>query len=153
MKILGLWAFLFSASVFASSTYEISCGVTKQLTQGEYKISASVKGYLTVTADKEYLLEGYKVAYTIYADSSDEGEYVWAEETIKGDELKNSKYKPIKYKNHVKFELPSKSGKVDFIYPEKLGTKKKFKAHLVLTWIEDHFGGTAHVYCQREKVD
>ena len=138
--------FLVPGLAFAS-TYEVSCGVNKQPTQGGYKLSASVKGTVTGTAADGYTLGDYTVSYTVWTDGD-----VWGEETITGDELENdARYNPREYADHVRFTLPSKQGKVELIYPGTLGNRKKFKAHLVLTHINDHFGGTAHVYCSKTR--
>ena len=42
---------------------------------------------------------------------------------------------------------------MELIYPASLERDSRFEAYLVLTWIDDHFGGTAKVYCSRKKVD
>ncbi len=153
MKILVVFMSFLSAAVFAATPYEISCGVTKQLTQSDYKLTASVKGMVTGTADEGFLLEDYTVKYTVYStwDGKDEE---GSKEEIKGRRLENDeKYSGTKYKDHVRFTLPSKVGKVELIYPAKLGNKKKFTAHLIFTYIDDHFGGTAHVHCKRTKAN
>lgn len=69
-------------------------------------------------------------------------------------------YKPTKYKNHAKFNLyydlgPEQYnafGELDIILPlDQLHTKsqtKTFKAFLIMTAIEDHWGGTIDMECK-----
>ena len=149
MKMVSILFLLGSFAVFAAAPkYEISCGVNKQRTQGGYRVSASIKGTVTGQSGTSFNLDDYAVKYTIYSDS-----YVWGSETITGGDLANdASYKPREYKGHVRFNLPSKEGKVELIYPESLSNKKKFSAILILTNISDHFGGTAYLYCSRKLV-
>lgn len=134
---------------FASAAdYSLSCGVSKQKTQGDYAVSATVKGTISGDAEEGFTLSDYRVTYTVYSDA--EATEVWTDEVVTGNSLDNDpKYRPTKYKKHVKFAIPSKRGGVDFIYPGNLGNKKKFQAHVVFSYIDDHFGGTAHVYCSK----
>lgn len=151
MKFLGVFLALFSSAAMAA-TYEVSCGVTKQRTQGDYKVSASVTGTMTGNKEDGFTFEDYKVGYTVYTSDDEDNDEVWTSETVKGKSLDNDpKYKGTKYTKHVKFEVPSKRGNVHFIYP--YSNTKSFQAHLVLTYIDDHFGGTAHVYCTRKKAN
>ncbi len=146
--VLGIFSVISLAA--DPPTYKISCGVKKHETQGSYSIGAAVKGLVTGRSGKPYTLEDYSVGYTVY---DQEGE-VWANEEIKGQSLDyNANYKPRKYLGHVQFSLPSELGKVELIYPASLEKKTRFEAHLVFTYIKDHFGGSAKVYCSRKKVN
>ena len=152
MKIIGTIVSVCSLALPAmAASYDVSCGVTKQKTQGDYKVSASLKGTVSGNADEGFTLEDYKLSYTVYS-SDDSGDSHWTDETIRGNQVENNPdYNPREYKNHVQFKLPSKRGKVELIYPAKLGSVTKFKAHVVMTWIDDHFGGTAHMFCKRTR--
>jgi hypothetical protein len=127
------------------NTYNVSCGVKKQKTQGGYSTSVLVKGKVTVGA-KIATFDDYTVGYTVYSDSV--GKEVWTQETITGRDLANdAKYAGTKYTNHVKFNLPSKKGTVALIVPKNLKHNLKFQSHVVFTSIDDHFGGSAHLFC------
>ncbi len=152
-RLLLICATLLPAFVMAADTYNVSCGVKKQKTQNDYGLSVSLKTQIDGDVDSGFTIRNYKLAYTVWVDDA-EGKFTeeWTRETITGSKLNNDeKYDPDTYKKHVRFTMPSKQGKVELIYPEKLGKKKAFKAHVIFTNIVDHFGGTAHVYCTRTK--
>jgi hypothetical protein len=144
--VVGLFAF--GALAADPPTYQISCGVKKFKTQGDYKVSASVKGDVTGRSGKPYSIDNYTVGYTVYQFD----DTLWTQETITGGDLKAGPYDPKKYEGHVRFDLPSKRGTVELIYPESLEREKNFEAILMFTHI-DEFGGRAVVHCSREKID
>ena len=152
MKVLGIIFLTVSLGAFASEgpTYKVSCGVNLQPSHSGYKVSASLKGLVSGKADTDFTLDEASISYVIYSNIDS----VWAEEDMAVESLDaNENYNPLKYENHVQFKLPSKQGKVELIYPRALGNKKEFRAHLILTGIQDHFGGTAHMYCRRSRVE
>ena len=66
-------------------------------------------------------------------------------------------YRPRKYKNHLKFPIDLDSdntyGSFDFIFPndELRKGKSKFSAHMIMTYINDHWGGTSTLDCEVTK--
>ncbi len=154
MKYLLL--LLFSSSTFGA---ELVCNQNEYWpTQGMW-VNAATSAHIDVISESKVILRDLKLDYTIFEDIKPE-EYIWSKGSQTVEEESNIiNYNPRKYKNHMKFSINVNGignengfGLVDLIIPTKELTAAKinsnFEAYVIMTWMDDHFGGTTKVYCK-----
>lgn len=116
------------------------------------EVVATVTGDLVTSGDNDYTLTNLEIDYKIYFDS--DRSYVWSEGKDSALKVENKKdYKPRVYKGYAKFQNPWKKifGYVDFIVPKnRLNNPEQevmFSSFLIMSWMDDHWGGTINVLC------
>lgn len=156
-RVLWLFCVVLSVASFAEQrNFFLRCrsGIDRLNSEG-YVAMAWLRGPLVDKIDKEprWNLDVRSAGYIIY-DSDEDNATVWGKESIYDAKVKNDPdYRPTTYKNHARFGLPFKSGKVEFIFPENTGNKKNVTSYLVLTHIDDHNGGTIEMKCTKSRMD
>jgi hypothetical protein len=143
MKTILTGLLLLSSVSHGSTTYDLSCvnnDIYTDLGTGELALNST----LTVNGTNDYAIEGGNLKFFI--------EDAWTDQNVEIEKVNNyAKYNPRVYKGHAKFPSIGKKffGKVDFIVPHKaiLAGKKKFEGTFILSWVEDHWGGTATSEC------
>lgn len=146
--------------LFATSTYgaTLNCEQNAGWQTQDMYVKANINAQIEVLSQVEVNLKDLEVTYKI-VDGPEESEYVWSEGKYPAEDTSNTiGYNPRKYKNHMKFEMSVVGsgsdgyGYLDLIIPTKkliqLDDSEPFKSYLILTWMDDHFGGTAQVNCQ-----
>ncbi|WP_127716320.1 hypothetical protein [Halobacteriovorax sp. HLS] len=134
----------------------LNCVQNGQETQGML-VKAEVDGDFSVVSKKEVIFTHVTFDYTI-----DEGEhYSWSKGRETLSNLVNKlNYRPRKYIGHLKFsvlvngydreEYPG-FGYLELIVPsDKITsfTSESFTSYLILTSMDDHFGGTISLDCK-----
>ncbi|MCB0386030.1 MAG: hypothetical protein KDD43_11605 [Bdellovibrionales bacterium] len=149
-----LWAISGSAAV----SFDFECG-KYQYRPADYEwmiVNTLIKGEMTLK-DDIYTLKNWEGYYHLVdTDSSVNTPYTWAFASGRGDELSPvANYRPRKYKDHLKLEIPFSDfgmsfGETDLIFPkfELIKGKENVPAYLVMTAIEDHFGATVPLDCR-----
>lgn len=125
-------------------------------TQG-FLVRALITADVNVKGPNDVELTNLRTSYDInYDDSSSDH---WS----KGDHTEESvsnyqAYRPRVYKNHMKFSYyvyskqnyASGYGSLDLIVPTKAITSmyaQSFTSYLIMTYMDDHFGGTISLNC------
>lgn len=143
MKIFIAGLLMLSSVTFASTSYDLNCvnnDVYTDLGTGQLEL----KTVLTVNQFNDYSIEGGFFKFFI--------EDAWTDQNVEVVKVNNyAKYRPRVYKNHAKFPNIGKNffGIADFIVPHKdlLSGTEKFDGVFILSWIEDHWGGTTSAEC------
>lgn len=108
------------------------------------------KAKLHFFQNNSYALKQTSLSYLLsqQEDLSD----IWAKGSYSGGEFLNRyNYRPHVYKNHIKFgDVFSKEvfGTIDILIKKTDLKKKNFKAIVILSNMDDHFGDTVEVSCQ-----
>ncbi len=135
---------------------ELTCLQEKGHYSNDLYIQAYVKAKITTINSEEYLLSNLYIHYKLITDF--ESNYIWSEGMVNEVNLTNKEgYSPRVYKEHIKFETyadgsgrTSGYGYLDLILPiQKIDsqTQENFTAFLIMTYIDDHYGGTAKLNC------
>jgi hypothetical protein len=145
MKTLTILSFLLTASLsHAAITYELSCFNDEIYTDlGQASLALTTK--VIVKGHNDYYLKNGFFKFFI--------EDAWTDQTVKITEVKNyKKYRPRVYTQHAKFPNISNdfNGKADLIIPHAALNEGKlhFTGIFILTWVEDHWGGTVDAECR-----
>lgn len=147
MKLIIILS-LFSLNSFARTLH---CEQKGWETQG-MEVRTSMTAKINTISSTEVELIDLDLTYKIL-----DFDYVWSEGRSYDKSLSNLlTYKPRKYKKHMKFETSADDngssgyGALDLILPIKnlLSSKSlSFKGYLIMTYMDDHFGGTAPLNC------
>lgn len=128
----------------ASSAYHLKCTNTDAYTDlGPSTLELETT--ITVHGENDYSLKGGNFKFTIDED--------WTDQNIEIDIIRNyQNYRPRVYKDHAKFADFAKGffGLADLIIPHSdlLEGSENFQAHLILSWVDDHWGGTISADCK-----
>jgi len=157
MKSIALFStILFSFNLFAA---KLECSQnTPYETQGMY-VTAVAEGDIEVISKNEISLNNFSTKYTIFADIGADEE-IWSKGSFNAESLSNNiTYNPRRYKNHFKYNISLYAtagpdggyGVLDLIIPAKnllsSTVGDSFEAYLIMTWMDDHFGGTVKLNC------
>jgi hypothetical protein len=135
---------LFILSTFASAnTYTLNCHSTDAYTDIGYA-RLQMNSKVTVNSTNDYVLEGGTFKFFI--------EDAWTDQEVTVATVPNKKdYNPRVYFNHAKFPNISTEffGMIDFMLPHDalVNGTQRFTGVFVLTWVEDHWGGTITAEC------
>ncbi len=151
MKILIFaLSLLISINVFALSTYNIECSNNDIYTDlGAATIN--LNSTITVNAENDYVIEGGNLTFFI--------KEAWTDQDVEITKVNNyQKYKPRVYKSSAKFPSIGKGffGDVDFLVPHKSlmsGEETEFGGVFIMSWVEDHWGGTIHAQCTLDLIN
>jgi hypothetical protein len=124
-------------------------------------VKAQISSEIKVISETDVSLENVELNYTILFDLN-EPNSIWSQGNTTETTLPNNEnYNPRKYHNHMKFSISVYSdtsegyGYLDLIVPTtnlvNLDDTTPFKAYLMMTWMDDHFGGTAQLNCNITK--
>lgn len=134
---------MLSTSVFASSSYEMNCE-NKDIYTDMGTAELALNTTLTVNGFNDYMVEGGNFKFFI--------EDAWTDQDVAIDTVANyQNYRPRVYTNHAKFPSISKEffGIADMIIPHDvlMTGASNFEATFILSWVEDHWGGTVSAEC------
>lgn len=152
--LLGL--FLFWAA-FNTNAASLNCAQTKGWRSVGMWATANVSGQYQSAAERA-IFDSISFNYKVYWDPSLSGDELWAQGNQTYSDLPNEpNYSPRKYKNHMKFQVwvngsgaGSGYGDLDLIVPEKemlAMQPASFPGYLIMTYIDDHWGGTVKMDC------
>ncbi|SMF16864.1 hypothetical protein [Pseudobacteriovorax antillogorgiicola] len=143
-----------------ASELEFSCRTPESFTPGYMHVDVNIEGTIKLNAKNNYTLS-YEtlVDLKMVGDTSSES---WARFDGAETAVQNySSYKPRKYIDHMKFNLDDKLGSsgrswgdFDFIVPhfsDASDLGQEFKAYLIMSGVDDHFGTTAPLLCKQTK--
>jgi hypothetical protein len=143
-KLMILALILTNSLAYASISYDLDCHSADAYTDlGD--ASLSLKSVITVKGANDYVLESGSFEFFI--------EDAWTDQNVAINSVENKKdYRPRVYANHAKFPSISREffGMVDFIVPHAalMSGSKNFTANFILSWVEDHWGGTITAECE-----
>jgi len=142
---------LFSFICLGATQYSIEC---KNLNADTYigKSELTLKSTLIVEKFNDYTLMGGEFNFLI----KDGADY-WTNQSVQIDKVPNKfNYNPRVYIKHAKFPRLSKDffGLAEFIvsHDDLLSDKKEFRGVFILSWVEDHWGGTILTKCSKLKL-
>ncbi len=143
---IGLILLFISSLSFGSTTYDIEC-VSDEAYTDLGSANLKLKSKITVNGENNYVLDRGSFQFFI--------EDAWTDQNVSVDSIENyKKYNPRVYKGYAKFPSISREffGKVDFIVPHEalLTGANSFTGVFILTWVEDHWGGTITAECELE---
>lgn len=161
-SLLVLLSLAFATTSSAALMYNFECGKYQHQISTSDWMTANllIQGNMVVEGET-YTLKSWEGYYHILDVGADPATpYTWAFAAGKGKDLVNlSTYRPRKYKNHIKLEIPFSSfnmsyGQTDLILPkmDQIGGKTNFTGFMIMTAIEDHMGDTIPLNCQRGYV-
>lgn len=141
-----------SISICQANTYSITCE-SNDLYTDIGPTALKFESSITVLGENNYILEEGNFDFTMRYD--DESDYYWTNQSVETKAVENKKnYRPRVYSGHAKFEKFTSGffGIVDFIVPHQslLGenlTDTTFDGKFIMSWVEDHWGGTLFVEC------
>ncbi|OUR97275.1 hypothetical protein A9Q84_13190 [Halobacteriovorax marinus] len=148
-SLFTLLIFTLSFSTLATSTYLLKCSDLDAYTDlGSAKIE--LETIIAVNGENDYTIDNGFFKFSI--------EDAWTDQDFLLEEVHNySTYRPRSYKGHAKFAnfAPAFFGMADLIIPHSalLEGKKNFTAHFILSWVEDHWGGTISTDCTMSLVN
>lgn len=157
-QLLVLMSVLWATSGSAAVSFDFECG-RYQYRAADYEwmvVNTLIKGQMNLK-DDQYTLKNWEGYYHLVdTDSSVNTPYTWAFASGRGDAISPvAHYRPRKYKDHIKLEIPFSDfgmsfGETDLIFPklELVKGKENVAAYLVMTAIEDHFGATVPLDCR-----
>lgn len=147
MKTTLLLIALFASLSGFAQAQNFHCTTEDQEFGGWLAFEAELQGSLIITG-KSYEIIQYDFTY----DAKD-GENSWSKADIRGagPVLNNPNYRPRVYFNHLQFDISE--GVFDYVnmlLPQKALTHNSsvFKVVLIMSWIEDHAGGTVFLDCR-----
>lgn len=154
-EILGLGIFLIA---FSSQAAVLNCVQTKGWKTEGMWVTSNVSGEYEVISDKQAKFSEVSFNYRIFWDASLAEDSVWSKGEQTFTDLTNSlSYSPRKYKDHIRFSayvngMASGSGYGDLglIVPAKeilAAESADFTGYLMMTWMDDHYGGTVKLNC------
>jgi hypothetical protein len=148
MKTILAGMLLFSSVAIAGTNYDLNCVNNDIYTDlGAAKIELNTT--LTVNEANDYSIEGGNFKFIISEEGDD---YAWTDQNVEVPKVLNyKKYRPRTYKGHAKFPSIGKNffGKADFLVPHAglLEGQKTFQSAFILSWVEDHWGGSVTAEC------
>ena len=155
MKTLA--ALLFLSSLGAQAAV-LKCEQNDGWQTNDLWVTALVSGEFQAVSDKEVVFDDAVFAYKLYDSDHMSSKSIWSQGAQLYKSLGNSlSYNPRKYKGHMKFSVyvddrdTKGYGYLDLIVPadKMLAAKKsEFTGYLIMTWMDDHFGGTAKLNCK-----
>jgi len=133
-----------TATTLASTKYHLKCLNSDAYTDLGPAI-LELDTTIIVNGKNDYSLQGGFFNLTIDED--------WTNQMIALEEVKNlSTYKPRVYKEHAKFPDFAKGffGMADLIIPHASLTEglENITVHFILSWVDDHWGGTISADCK-----
>ena len=128
---------------FGATSYDLVC-VNNDIVTDLGAAKLELNSTLTVNSENDYVIEGGNFKFFI--------EDAWTDQNVEIEKVQNyAKYRPRVYENHAKFPSIGKRffGKADFIVPHSalMNGKESFDAFFILSWVEDHWGGTVSAEC------
>ena len=157
MRLLVLSiAVLFSGAVQAADLGFV-CETSKDLTTDLGDIRVFVEGKISGEGESREMI--YRGEFSLGCNEEWGGgpDDCWASTPEKYGKVKNQvPYRPRVYIDHRKFSLDLDSdnsfGSYDFIFPKEklIEGKTRFTAHMILTYINDHFGTSVSLNCYRK---
>ena len=143
---LLLIALLASLSGFAQAQ-NFHCTTEDQEFGGWLAFEAELQGSLIKTG-KSYKIIQYDFTY----DAKD-GEHSWSQADVRGagPVQNNPNYRPRVYFDHIQFDISEGIfGYVNMLVPKTafVTSKAEFTVVLIMSWIEDHAGGTVFLDCR-----
>ena len=154
MKFFIFSFFIITNSFAATLNCEQKTGWETQ----DLYVKAQTSSEIEIISEKEVNLKNFKVEYSLIYDLN-EPNSVWSQGSSFESIIPNMEnYNPRKYKNHMKFSMSVSNGTsegygyLDLIVPTEtlinLDDSKEFKSYLIMSWMDDHFGGTALLNCK-----
>jgi hypothetical protein len=143
MNKLIVLLFLVTSSFTYATSYNLECVSSNAYTDlGDAKLK--LNSIMTVNGANDYVLESGSFEFFI--------EDAWTDQNVSTLIVENKKdYRPRVYTDHAKFPSISREffGMVDFIVPHAalMSGSKSFTAKFILSWVEDHWGGTISAQC------
>ena len=135
----------------AATKYSIQC---ENLNANTHigKSELTFNSTLIVEKFNSYALEGGEFNFLIK-----DGDDYWTNQSVKIGKVPNKfNYNPRVYTGHAKFPRLSKDffGLAEFIvsHDDLLSDKKEFRGIFILSWVEDHWGGTIFTKCSKFKL-
>lgn len=147
MKTIILIATLITSLTSFAQEKNFICTTEDQEFGGWLDFEAELKGNLTKKGSSYEILQ-----YYFNYDAKD-GDYSWSKADIRGagPVRNNPNYRPRVYFNHLQFNI-SKGifGYVNMLVPKSAfkSSKNEFIVALIMSWIEDHAGGTVFLDCR-----
>lgn len=143
-SILFTVLLIISNSTLAAVRYNLECRDNDIYTDmGSAKLH--LKTQLVVKGENDYVLRGGQFKFVIEED--------WTNQTVAITEVPNRQnYRPRVYQGHAKFPNISQKfyGIVDLLIPHQdiLSARKNFSATFIMTYVQDHWGGTISADCR-----
>lgn len=143
MKSILVAIFLCSSTCFGAFNYHLYCFNKDAYTDlGKSEIFLSTT--LTVNGDNDYVIEGGDFKFSIFD---------WTNQSVKVKKVSNyANYRPRVHFGFAKFPSisPMFFGIADLLIPheEILKGTTEFDGIFILSWVEDHWGGTISSRCQ-----
>ncbi|MBT7608350.1 MAG: hypothetical protein HN576_01250 [Bacteriovoracaceae bacterium] len=149
MKMILAGILFYSSVSFATTSYDLSC-INNDIDTDLGTAKLALHTTLTVNGANNYAIENGNLKFFI--------EDAWTDQDVNIEKVNNyKKYRPRTYKNHAKFPNVGKKffGKVDFIAPHNalIEGKEKFDGVFILSWVEDHWGGTVITECSLNLIN
>lgn len=128
---------------------------------GQYMYrTVSFNSKLAKSGENSFTLSSLRLDYALSMDEELSGD--WASANVFDENYtitNNEKYNPRVYKDHVNFaDLYSKEifGYIDLILPKSALNSKletvNFTGYTIMTWMDDHWGGTVTLSCSLSPV-
>ena len=148
---------IFLISLTSISAADLTClQLEGQETQGMI-VKAEIKGTFEVSPNKRVTFSSISFEYVIDEDQ----DFSWSRGMREVENLSNNvNYRPRVYKEHMKFSQWINGdygteydgfGELDLIIPTKVLLEEKaskFTSYLIMTYMDDHFGGTISLNCE-----
>lgn len=151
--LLTLLVLTLSLSTNAAS---LTCKNIEGYVTQNMEVKVEISGEFDVLSENDVEFSTLTIHYII---DEEENGYSWSEGSVTNTNFgNNSDYNPRKYFGHMKFSTGvgydgtefDGYGYLDFIIPAKqlLAQKKSnFNSYLIMTAMDDHFGGTVKLNC------
>ena len=157
MRLVVLFISLVFASSVQAQDMSFKCVIDEDDTYTDLgDMHILVEGVMSGAGEKRELKYRGEFSLGCNEEWSGEPDDCWADTPEKYGNVSNQlPYNPRKYKDHRKFNLNMDSdnsfGSYDLIFPQEklIEGKNKFDAFMILTNINDHFGTTAGLKCER----
>lgn len=160
MKLLIVFTLLISTlgTAFANyaprNGYRLTCYAQYNATEDRMGVKIYLQGDVKQYGRNAYALSNSFLDYVLSWDP--DFSYKWGsyKGMAHGDHMNKRSYNPRKYRGYVKFEWIHKDafGEIDLLLPERelltQSKRKRFRAFMIMTHMEDHWGGTIPVNCE-----
>lgn len=176
-RINHFWAIIFSLTSLSYSNLDaasqpgtfssLRCGSSGYWDVDGFSVSVNIKATTRFadTARKTIIdLQNFTGSYTItYLDDPetkinprDDKMTIWSKGFQAAESIANDTgYRPRKYRGHTRFYLDwTTHGETQLIMPFKpiQFHHRFFKAYLIMSQVEDHFGATIPLLCEQSKI-
>ncbi|MBP9707995.1 MAG: hypothetical protein KBD78_10140 [Oligoflexales bacterium] len=153
---------LLSGSAFALELHKFECSTPEENEKHPegWRVNAKLKGQISEVSPNTFALT-HKLNFEIFTEFySEPSSQIWAKDSRQEWMIVNNPdYKPVKYKEFVQFHLDGQArlggsplawGVYQLLMPKLpiAANSKDFKAQLILSSVNDHFGGSFSLACQ-----